>query len=86
MVFLGSEVIMTKTLEAVFDGKVFHPNEVIELAPNTRVRLTVETADEAGKKKNSFLQAARSLNLEGPSDWSARLDAYLYGNADSADD
>jgi hypothetical protein len=77
---------MTKTLEAVFDGKVFHPNEAIELAPNTRVRLTVETADEAGRKQESFLQAARSLNLEGPSDWSARLDAYLYGNAEQRDE
>jgi Protein of unknown function DUF104 len=77
---------MTKTLEAVFDGKVFHPNETIELAPNTRVRLTVETADETGKKQESFLQAARSLNLEGPSDWSVRLDAYLYGNAEQRDE
>ncbi len=77
---------MTKTLEAVFDGKVFHPDEIIELAPNTRVRLTVETADEAGKKKASFLQTARSLNLEGPSDWSARLDDHLYGNTGIADE
>ena len=68
---------MTKTLEAVFDGKVFHPDGIIELAPNTRVRLTVETADEAGKKKASFLHTARSLNLEGPSDWSARLDDHF---------
>jgi len=26
-----------------------------------------------------FLQTARKLNLEGPADWSARLEDYLYG-------
>jgi len=30
----------------------------------------------------SFLRTARSLNLEGPADWSARLEDYLYGRQD----
>jgi predicted nucleic acid-binding protein len=30
------------------------------------------------KKKRSFLQTARSLNLQGPSDWSARFEDYLF--------
>lgn len=30
----------------------------------------------------SSLRLARSLNLEGPPDWSARLDYYLYGTDD----
>jgi hypothetical protein len=29
----------------------------------------------------SFLQVARSLHLQGPADWSSRLDDYLYGGA-----
>ena len=29
----------------------------------------------------SFLQVARSLRLQGPADWSSRLDDYLYGGA-----
>jgi len=33
----------------------------------------------AGPK--SFLQVARSLRLQGPADWSSRLDDYLYGGA-----
>ncbi len=28
----------------------------------------------------SFLHFARSLNLDGPEDWSARIDDYLYGH------
>jgi hypothetical protein len=29
----------------------------------------------------SFLRVARSLRLQGPADWSSRLDDYLYGGA-----
>jgi len=31
----------------------------------------------------SFLHFARSLNLDGPEDWSARIDDYLYGHLSS---
>lgn len=70
---------MSKTLEAIFDGKVLRPDEPIELEPNTRVRLTIESLDTSEKQPKSFLQTALALNLQGPSDWSARLDEYLYG-------
>lgn len=70
---------MIKTIEAVFDGKVFHPEDPVSLEPNTHVRLTVETVQpEAGEAK-SFLLVARSLQLEGPPDWAANLENYLYG-------
>jgi hypothetical protein len=65
---------MVKTVEAWFDGKVFRPTEQIERAPNTRVRMTIETMPSAQGETASFLQTARTLNLEGPSDWSAHLD------------
>ena len=69
---------MSKTLEAIFDGDVFRPDEPVGLPPNTRVRLTVESAEAPERKPNSFLRVARSLELEGPSDWSTRLDDCLY--------
>ena len=69
---------MTKTLEAVFDGEVLRPNEPLELQPNTRVRITIETTTSEAKPR-SFLRTARALNLEGPSDWSERIEEYLYG-------
>ena len=34
---------MLKTIEAVYDGKAFLPEEPLELEANTRVRLVVET-------------------------------------------
>ncbi|MDT5123488.1 MAG: hypothetical protein QOC96_2970 [Acidobacteriota bacterium] len=78
---------MSQTLEATFDGEVLRPDEPIELEPNTRVRITIEPTTQTSEKKGqSFLQIARSLNLEGPSDWSERLDDYLYGLKDRSDD
>ena len=68
---------MTKTLEATFDGKVLHPDEPLELAPDTRVKITIETADEPEKSHVSFLKTALALKLEGPADWSERFEEYL---------
>ena len=70
---------MVKTIEALFDGTVFRPTEPIALAPNTRVRMTIETVLPAQYKAASFLRTARTLNLDGPPDWSANIDEYLYG-------
>jgi predicted DNA-binding antitoxin AbrB/MazE fold protein len=77
---------MIKSLEAIFDGQVLHPQEPVELEPNTRVRITIETVESAGQKTLSFLQLARSLNLEGPTDWSARFEDYLYGSKIDTDE
>ncbi len=71
---------MTETIEALFDGKVFRPEKPIELKPNTRVKIIVETVPAAEEKKVSFLRTAKALNLDGPPDWSANVDEYLYGN------
>ncbi len=75
---------MTKTLEAVYDGEVLCPDEPLDLEPNTRVRVTIEV-EEQRTQTRSFLDTARALNLEGPSDWSTRLDYYLYGTQRDGD-
>lgn len=77
---------MSQTLDALFDGKVFRPDQPIELEPNTRVRITIESAATSQPKAESFLQVAQSLNLEGPRDWSTRLDEYLYGGNGTVDE
>ncbi len=71
---------MSQTLEAVFDGEMLRPDEPIQLEPNTRVKITIEPAATQRRGAKSFLQTARSLNLQCPSDWSARLDDYLYND------
>ena len=75
-----------KEIAAVFDGKVFHPAEPITLPANTRVKIIIETLETDEPETNSFLQTARSLNLEGPSDWSVKLDRYLYGKETTDED
>ncbi len=72
---------MNRTIEAMFDGEVLRPAEPIPLEPNTRVRITVEPISPEAAEPASFLETARSLNLQGPPDWSANLDKYLYGEA-----
>jgi hypothetical protein len=70
---------VVQTIEATFDGAVFHPAEPVALAPNTRVRITVESEAGQTSEPGSFLDTARSLGLEGPADWSVNLHKYLYG-------
>ena len=68
---------MMKTIEATFDGLVFRPIEPVLLEPDTRVKITFKTEPPA--KRRSFLETARSLNLDGPADWSEKFEEYLYG-------
>lgn len=70
---------MTEIVEALYDGAVFCPAEPIALAPNTRVRLVVETLPPEENEGPSFLRTARALRLDGPADWSENLDQHLYG-------
>jgi len=77
---------MTKTVEATFDGEVFRPAEAVALEPDTRVQLIVTVKNKSDEKPKSFLQVARSLELSGPSDWSLRIDDYLYGDAKLGDE
>jgi hypothetical protein len=73
---------MIQTIEAVFDGAVLRLDEPLQIEANTRVRVTVETLPAEESRPRSFLRTARSLRLEGPADWSANLDDYLYGKND----
>lgn len=73
---------MTTTLNVTYDGEVFRPDEPLELEPNTRAQIIIETAKPIRKKSYAFLKTALAQNLQGPPDWSARLDEYLYGGTD----
>lgn len=76
---------MTKTVYLTFDGQVFRPEEPIDLAPETRVRATIETQETRLGAPGVFLETARGLNLPGPPDWSSRLEEYLYGESTNAE-
>ena len=61
---------MTTTLEAVFDGTVLWPQQPLALPPQTRVWITIDTSALMPTVAPSFLRVARSLQLQGPADWS----------------
>ncbi|MHB8763534.1 MAG: hypothetical protein ACYDA8_04220 [Deferrisomatales bacterium] len=75
---------MVQMMNAIFDGKAFRPDGPVDLRPNTRVRIAVEMPDVEPAPARSFLDTARSLELEGPPDWSERFEEYLY-HRDSTD-
>jgi hypothetical protein len=66
-------------IEATYDGRALLPDEPLELEPNTRVRIIVETVLPENGDGPSFFRTARSLRVDGPPDWSRNLDKYLYG-------
>ena len=70
--------MVMEAIPAIFDGKSLLLDNPLKLKPNTRVIVRIETIEQEPKKKRSFLDTARSLNLNGPKDWSERLDYYLY--------
>ena len=76
---------MSETIEALFDGTVLRPAKPLALEPNTRVWIVIETTPPTSTPR-SFLRTARSLNLDGPEDWSANLESYLYGNTSRDED
>jgi len=69
---------MGTTLHLIYDGKVFLPEDPVNLRPDTRVRATIETTEPLKRKDTSFLETARALRIDGPPDWAARLEDYLY--------
>jgi len=73
---------MRQTIEAIYDGAVFRPTVPVTLKPNTRVRVTVAKEDESAEPVLSFLDVASSLDLDGPADWAANVEDYLYGQPD----
>jgi predicted DNA-binding antitoxin AbrB/MazE fold protein len=79
--------IMRQELEAVFDGTALQPEEPLNLATGTRVRIIIESvASNEVKLHKTFLQTAQSLKLQGEPDWSEKIDQYIYGKTLSDND
>jgi len=48
------------TVTAIFDGEVLRPNELLDLEPNTVVRITIEAIESPVEKTRRFLDTAAS--------------------------
>lgn len=80
---------MEKILDATYDGEVFRPDEPVDLASNTKVKIVIEEepkklelVEKPKKGKGepyAFLRYARSVSIDAPPDFASNLDEYLYG-------
>ncbi len=77
---------MVKRVSAIFDGKALLPDEPVDLKPNTRVVLTIESADgdqasEAGDYP--LTRIGRLATDMGVTDLSTRHGEYAHGALDA---
>jgi hypothetical protein len=70
---------MIKTLNVIFDGKVFMPEEPVDLEPNTHYVVTIEYKKTSHEKDLWDVLDNLTGTVEGPEDWSKEHDHYLYG-------
>jgi len=74
---------MTKTVHAIFDGKVFRPEKEVQLKSNQRYRLTIEplAKDELieSVETDSAFDLASLAVKTGITDLATNHDHYLYG-------
>lgn len=73
--------MMQKTLTVIFDGNVFHPEEPVDLEPNTRYRMTIQVEpprieQPVNRTLGWILEHATDMGL---SDFAEQHDHYLYG-------
>ena len=74
---------MVQVIEAIYDGAVFRPTvPVTAETEHWRARSrSTETLGQA-HRMNSYLETASSLKLDGPADWAANIEDYLYRRPD----
>jgi len=70
---------MTKTMTAIYDGQCLRPEAPLDLKPNTRCRITVETPSDATPGDAWDALASATGSVQAPSDWAEQHDHYLYG-------
>ncbi|MEO6811977.1 MAG: antitoxin family protein [Isosphaeraceae bacterium] len=71
---------MNKTLTVIFDGEVFRPREPVNLTPNSQCVIVIQSVAAPTKSANAWdVLDKYTGSIEGPGDWSAEHDHYLYG-------
>jgi len=73
---------MTRTVHAIFDGKVFHPEGVVDLKINKRYRLKIESITAKDEIDDVELDPAYNISSlavdTGIPDLASNHDHYLY--------
>jgi hypothetical protein len=71
---------MGKTITAVYDGRVLHPESPSDLEPDKRYLITIQSELPSDAEGDAWdILEALTGALEAPDDWAAEHDHYLYG-------
>ncbi len=72
---------MTQTLYATYDGRVLMPEGEVDLSPNQRYLIHIETEpkQKPGRKKNILKKLSARATDPRITDLAAQHDHYLYG-------
>jgi hypothetical protein len=72
---------MSQTITAVFDGTVLRPDTKVNLRPNNRYVITIAEMPSLPPVAGDAWDVLEALagSIEGPADWAAEHDHYLYG-------
>jgi Protein of unknown function DUF104 len=77
---LREDRVMSQVVTAIFDGQVLRPETPLELEPNKRYVITIETEQSPVPTENAWdVLEALAGSVEAPEDWSSEHDHYLYG-------
>jgi hypothetical protein len=72
-------MLMGKTVTVLFDGTSLHPDSPLDLEPNTRYIITIETPlPPNGVDAWGVLESVAG-SIEAPADWAVEHNHYLYG-------
>ena len=67
-------------MTAVFDGQVLRPDAALDLEPNQRYIITIETEPATVTTGDAWdVLETMAGTIEAPWDWSMEHDHYLYG-------
>lgn len=70
---------MSKTLTAVFDGDVLRPDSPLDLEPNTRYVITIESVEQSVASGDAWdVLEAMTGTVEAPGDWSSANTIIIY--------
>jgi hypothetical protein len=71
---------VSQVITAIFDGQVLRPETSLDLEPNKRYVITIETESVTASVGNAWdVLEALAGSVEAPEDWSSEHDHYLYG-------
>ncbi|HEU4558199.1 MAG TPA: hypothetical protein VFS20_10130 [Longimicrobium sp.] len=86
-----------KIINATYDGRTIYPDEPLPLPRDTRITVTVHMPEpdaepnpldaanvELPRSNETFAEAVRRIRIDGPADWSQRVDYYLGQNLSDA--